>query len=155
MADKTTLSFSPSERDQLQQLAAQLGIMATRGAGARTLGSLSGFLNTINDAYSDDPARTLTLLARLLQRQRPDLWGYWVIDNKRFLVRWTAQPPRSKRGEAAMVLAATSMEDYPSRTPNASDQYLVPDVVTDKDVQWLQQSGVTVQREEVPDAVLA
>lgn len=149
MADRTTLSLNPRERDQLQQLAAQLGILATRGAGTGMLGSISGLMASINEAYTDDPARALTLLARMLQRKRPDVFGYWLVGDQRLVVRWTAQPPKSKRGEAALTVMPFSPDNYPPRSPNGHDHYIVPDVVTDEDIRWLQQSDVTVQREDV------
>lgn len=148
MADKLTLSFSSSERDQLQRLAAQLDIKATRGPGARSTGSVSGLLTAVNDAYGDDPARILTMLARMLQGQRPDVFGYWFVGDQRFVVRWTAQAPKSKHGKAAISVVLEDPDAYPPRSPNGHDQYIAPDVVTEEDMQWLQESGVTVQRAE-------
>lgn len=152
----TTLSLNASELEQLQQLAGQLGIMAMRGRGTGTLGSLSGFTRRINDTYMDDPARTLTLLARLFQphQQRPDVFGYWRVGDEQFVVRWTAQHPQSKHGEAVVSVVSMGTGSTPPHSPNGHDQYIVPNMVTEEDMQWLQESGVTVQRAEAPTPAL-
>jgi len=155
MTNKMTLHFNSSEREQLQHLAALLGIKATRGAGAGSLGSVSGLVSALNDTYIDDPARTLTLLARLFQRDRPDIFGYWITGDKHFLVRWRADHTAGTHGKAQLSVITSSMEEYVPLGNGEDNLYIVPDEVTEDDLRWIDQSGARVKRASEQHAVLA
>jgi hypothetical protein len=145
MTNKLTLHINSIERERVQQLAANLGVKALRGAGAGHLGSVSGLLSALNDSYADDPARTLTLLARLLQRERPDVFGYLMHGNVPLLVRWTAEHPASDGGQPVMLIVGS--QDRAQRGSEIEGAQLrVPNVVTEEDLRWLAQGAFRVQR---------
>ncbi len=157
MTNKLTLHINSIEREREQQLAANLGVKALRGAGAGQLGSVSGLLSALNDNYADDPARTLTLLARLLQRERPDVFGYLMHGNVPLLVRWTAEHPASDGKQPVMLIVGS--QDRPQHGGDVKGAQLrVPNVVTEEDLRWLAHGGFQVQghapRQEHDEVVL-
>jgi hypothetical protein len=144
--EKVTLSIGFQERERLQQLAAHLGIKAKSGPGAHSSGSITGFAEALDAAYATNNARVLTLLARALHGERPDVFGYLLHGNMQLLVRWTANHPASKGGEPVMLIPGS--QDRPQRGGDINGAQLrVPTVVTEDDLRWLTQGAFHVQRE--------
>ncbi len=144
--EKLTLSLGFQERERLQELAAHLGIKAKGGPGAHSSGSISGFAEALDVAYAADNARLLTLLARALQNERPDVFGYLVHGNVHLLVRWTANHPASKGGEPVMFTAGSQHRPQRGGDMNGA-QLIVPNIVTEDDLRWLEQGAFRVQRQ--------
>jgi hypothetical protein len=146
MTNKLTLHINAIERERVQQLAANLGIKALRGAGAGQMGSVSGLMSALNDSYADDPARTLTLLARLFHDERPDVFGYLMHGTVPVLVRWTANHAASQGGQPVMLIVGS--QDRPQRGVDVRGaQLVVPNIVTEEDLRWLAQGAFRVQHE--------
>ncbi len=144
--EKLTLSIGFQERERLQQLAAHLGIKAKSGPGAHTSGSITGFAEALDAAYATDNARVLTLLARALHGERPDVFGYLMHGTVQVLVHWTANHPASKGGEPVMLVSGS--QDRPQRGGDMNGAHLVvPNVVTEEDLRWLAQGAFRVQPE--------
>ncbi len=144
--EKVTLSIGFQERERLQHLAAHLGIKAKSGPGAHSSGSITGFAEAIDEAYATDNARVLTLLARALHGERPDVFGYLIRGTVPVLVRWTANHVASQGGQPVMLIAGS--QDPPQRGVDVHGaQLIVPNVVTEEDLRWLAQGAFRVQRE--------
>jgi len=64
---RTSFNISRDDMEVLRDLAARLDLYTTRGAGAGQLGNITALLQEVAEAYRRDAARTVAVLATLLE----------------------------------------------------------------------------------------